>query len=339
MIKQHFLTEINEIELTANCSKCGFVTIFKHPYQYKNKSNIQCYVCAKKLCKKVIKKHILEGICEKSKTAFCKNCGLVRIQLKKGKRGNNYWKCNRAIKGKIDRKKDLHRANKKSVCEECGFIPKNLRQLDIHHIDENHYNDNPENMQTLCHNCHRLKHIKTYEQLDGERIAGLLERRWLVLLNPPKEIPFILANPEHKNTKRLSHKLSNVCEISRTGYCSRCGLVSIILRTDKQRYKYWCCNHGGKKQGYGKEYNTKYEIKKRFFNSVKKEKCEQCGFEPSNSRQLDIHHIDGNHSNNEIGNLKTLCANCHRAEHDFDDKDIKRFCEILTERWSILLKG
>ena len=46
----------------------------------------------------------------------------------------------------------------------------------------------------------------------------------------------------------------------------------------------------------------------------RKEHCEECGFIPKNMCQLDIDHIDGNHKNNEINNLKTLCANCHRLK-------------------------
>lgn len=30
--------------------------------------------------------------------------------------------------------------------------------------------------------------------------------------------------------------------------------------------------------------------------------------------QLDVDHIDGNHSNNKLSNLQTLCANCHRLK-------------------------
>jgi 5-methylcytosine-specific restriction endonuclease McrA len=30
-------------------------------------------------------------------------------------------------------------------------------QLDVDHIDGNHANDDPSNLQTLCANCHRLK--------------------------------------------------------------------------------------------------------------------------------------------------------------------------------------
>lgn len=52
----------------------------------------------------------------------------------------------------------------------------------------------------------------------------------------------------------------------------------------------------------------------------KKETCEACGFIPAHPCQLDIDHIDGNHSNNDISNLQTLCANCHRLK-TYENKD------------------
>jgi 5-methylcytosine-specific restriction endonuclease McrA len=50
-----------------------------------------------------------------------------------------------------------YRRHKGSYCEKCGFIPEHKCQLDVDHIDGNHNNNNPENLQTLCANCHRLK--------------------------------------------------------------------------------------------------------------------------------------------------------------------------------------
>jgi len=46
----------------------------------------------------------------------------------------------------------------------------------------------------------------------------------------------------------------------------------------------------------------------------KKDQCEECGFIPEHRCQLDVDHIDGNHFNNELSNLRTLCANCHRLK-------------------------
>lgn len=50
------------------------------------------------------------------------------------------------------------------------------------------------------------------------------------------------------------------------------------------------------------------------YRQFKKKSCEFCGFVAVNSCQLDVDHIDGNHSNNDESNLQTLCANCHRLK-------------------------
>lgn len=46
---------------------------------------------------------------------------------------------------------------KKETCSACGFIPVHICQLDVDHIDGNSKNNNIENLQVLCANCHRLK--------------------------------------------------------------------------------------------------------------------------------------------------------------------------------------
>jgi len=46
----------------------------------------------------------------------------------------------------------------------------------------------------------------------------------------------------------------------------------------------------------------------------KKDHCAECGFVAIHSVQLDVDHIDGNHLNNDVLNLQTLCANCHRLK-------------------------
>lgn len=41
--------------------------------------------------------------------------------------------------------------------------------LDIHHKDGDHLNDDPDNLETLCANCHRLEHVKNGGHTDVAR--------------------------------------------------------------------------------------------------------------------------------------------------------------------------
>lgn len=54
----------------------------------------------------------------------------------------------------------LHKKNK---CEKCGFVPKDMCQLDIIYKDGNRKNKKHTNLKTLCANCNRL-HKKTQKQ-------------------------------------------------------------------------------------------------------------------------------------------------------------------------------
>lgn len=54
--------------------------------------------------------------------------------------------------------------HKKNSCEQCGFVALHKCQLDVDHIDGDHSNSDPSNLQTLCANCHRLKtHVQRWQ--------------------------------------------------------------------------------------------------------------------------------------------------------------------------------
>lgn len=57
-----------------------------------------------------------------------------------------------------------------------------------------------------------------------------------------------------------------------------------------------------------------------YYRKFKELKCSKCGFVPEDQCQLDIHHSDSNKTNNDINNLITLCANCHRLAHSIERK-------------------
>ncbi len=55
-------------------------------------------------------------------------------------------------------------------------------------------------------------------------------------------------------------------------------------------------------------------------NYTKLTYCQVCGFEAKIQMQLDVDHIDGDHTNEDPSNLQTLCANCHRYK-TYTNKD------------------
>ncbi len=57
----------------------------------------------------------------------------------------------------------LMKLNKGWRCEACGFIAEYQVQLDVDHIDGNSMNNDWDNQQVLCANCHRAK---TFEEED-----------------------------------------------------------------------------------------------------------------------------------------------------------------------------
>jgi 5-methylcytosine-specific restriction endonuclease McrA len=64
---------------------------------------------------------------------------------------------------------------------------------------------------------------------------------------------------------------------------------------------------------------TEYLNSKHPYRQHRKDRCEnrdgrlgfKCNYKIRHSAQLQVDHIDGDHTNNDPGNLQTLCANCH----------------------------
>lgn len=51
--------------------------------------------------------------------------------------------------------------------------------------------------------------------------------------------------------------------------------------------------------------------------------CEVCGISTWNNREikLECDHIDGDHSNNNIKNLRLICPNCHSQTNNYKNKN------------------
>lgn len=61
-------------------------------------------------------------------------------------------------------------------------------------------------------------------------------------------------------------------------------------------------------------------IRKKLLDSGRPYQCEECGQLPVwNNKPLviEIHHVDGDNTNNELNNLQFLCPHCHSQTENF----------------------
>ena len=71
---------------------------------------------------------------------------------------------------------------------------------------------------------------------------------------------------------------------------------------------------------------SSHKLRLRLINEgIKQDKCEKCGIEDWNGLQLSKHldHIDGNHFNHSLDNLRILCPNCHQQTETHGSKKLK----------------
>lgn len=68
-------------------------------------------------------------------------------------------------------------------------------------------------------------------------------------------------------------------------------------------------------------------------------KCEKCGRTEWEGQKIPlcIHHIDGNHINNQIENLQVLCPNCHAQTDNYCGRNKNKRPPITDEQFVIAL--
>ena len=114
-------------------------------------------------------KHKLSEINEEERTGLCSVCGPIRVKLRDKTRPlSSKYRCIQVYKIKEKRRRSPYHLYRKNYCEHCNFKPMHISQLDVDHIDGDHFNNDPANLQTLCANCHRLK-----THLSGDSNSGI----------------------------------------------------------------------------------------------------------------------------------------------------------------------
>lgn len=122
---------------------------------------VECFICKKEVYKP---KKALSG--SKSGKLFCsKSCQTTwrNSMVYIGKNHPN-WKDGKCI----SYRNILIKNGTPRTCTLCNISDK--RVLAVHHVDNNHENNSPENLVWLCYNCHILVHNHKKEQSELENI-------------------------------------------------------------------------------------------------------------------------------------------------------------------------
>ena len=69
------------------------------------------------------------------------------------------------------------------------------------------------------------------------------------------------------------------------------------------------------------------KVRKKLLNEgIKKHQCESCGLSEWLGKPipLELHHIDGDRTHNEISNYMLLCPNCHALTDSYRGKNSRK---------------
>lgn len=139
----------------TRCSICK-KQMYRRPSEIKNTKNklycsLLCYglSCRKERSCIVCKKPILSGLHRKTCSRACSNKNRVLIKYKVG-RPRDKAVLARSMKLRLFEKRGR-------ICERCGYSE--YRILEVHHKDRDHQNNNFDNLELICPNCHSLEHL------------------------------------------------------------------------------------------------------------------------------------------------------------------------------------
>jgi 5-methylcytosine-specific restriction endonuclease McrA len=84
-------------------------------------------------------------------------------------------------------------------------------------------------------------------------------------------------------------------------------------------------------------------LKQRLINEgIKEHKCENCNLDTWLGKKipLELHHIDGNHFNNQLDNIQILCPNCHADTPNYrgNNRSVKRTPKTMREMYPELFE-
>lgn len=122
--------------------------------------------------------------------------------------------------------------------------------------------------------------------------------------------------PKGSNLKTLKRKL-NEYEIDYSHFTGQKWQINPNNPVYRNKYLPNLCEHSSLSSSNVK--NLLYRL------NLKQNKCEYCGVSEWNGKPLicELHHINGEPSDNRIENLQILCPNCHSQTENFRSRSRK----------------
>ena len=132
--------------------------------------------------------------------------------------------------------------------------------------------------------------------------------------------------------QEMANKCNNIAGLLvQLGYKKNAGGTFSIVKKYLQLYNINTEHWTG--QGWSKDkqlkdwsqYSGHQSIKKHLIKE-RNHKCEMCSLDKwrEESIPLEIHHKDGNRTNNSLDNLQILCPNCHALTDSWKGRNIKK---------------
>jgi predicted nucleic acid-binding Zn ribbon protein len=144
----------------SSCIICGKQVYRRKIELEKNNGRVfcssKCYgkACRKEIACLICKKPILSGANKKTCSRTCANKHRIGIKYKLGAPRKDKVKSYRALKLRLAKARG-------QKCERCGYSKYDI--LQIHHKDRDRSNNELDNLELICPNCHYEEHFLNRE--------------------------------------------------------------------------------------------------------------------------------------------------------------------------------